>query len=483
MTRTRRHPTRAALLAVAILLWIGVTCGSADTAASGPEAGAPGADSDTAASGSMPTSTPVTTSTVMPVPTSTASPRPSPIATLPMVEPTETAASVSNPETQTTSTTAPAEPVPEAGFDGNEEDTPGLRIAIGVVPTLVHPSECDLSLVAQGARYECGDEPEAITGPGTGIVVGFRASPWPQPARDGQFATVGSWSWTQVVAEAPYVVIDHGPIDGHGNVTSIVSNLTTLSDNVRVGISVSNESNLGSAAQPRWSVWIDDQPAGNPPSQARGVAFETERKWAEALAESMHPVVDDTCPLVLANTSEIPNADRSYRSGVHAGIDFVCAQRDQPAYAAMDGTVLMVVDGYVDPQPFERSVALGNAAAAGLTPRWTLNMLYGNFVILGHEQPGPDSIAITIYAHLAAVDPAITPGSSVVGGQVLGVVGNLGTSAAANRTTTDSDRSLHLHWEIHIDDKFLGEGLGQQDTVELYRALLCSGGLPTAGCG
>jgi len=286
-----------------------------------------------------------------------------------------------------------------------------------------------------------------------------------------------------LAAKAPYVVVDHGPINGFGNVTSVVSNLTTLSDNVRVGMAVNDESDLGSAAQPRWSVWIDDQPAGSPPSQAREVASRTEMDWAETLAGSMHPVVDDTCPLVLANTAEIPNADRSYRSGVHAGIDYICAQRDQPVYAAMDGTVLMVVDGYVDPQPVERSIVLGNAAAAGVTTRWTLNMLYGNFVILSHEQPDSDSIAITIYAHLAAVDAAITPGSAVVGGQVLGVVGNLGTSAAASRTTTDSDRSLHLHWEIHIDDKFLGEGLGQQDTVELYRALLCSGGLPAAGCG
>ena len=50
----------------------------------------------------------------------------------------------------------------------------------------------------------------------------------------------------------------------------------------------------------------------------------------------------------------------------------------------------------------------------------------------------------------------------------LGGVGNTGTVAAASG---NPHRSLHLHWEIHVNGRHLAEGLSRSDTRAVYAAL------------
>lgn len=129
----------------------------------------------------------------------------------------------------------------------------------------------------------------------------------------------------------------------------------------------------------------------------------------------------------------------------------------------------MANGAFIDPDPADRSALLDEAQELGRTPPWTLAMLFGRFVVLDHGViPGAGHV-VTIYAHLEAIDPQVVPGRSLEAGDPIGEIGNTGTETAA--TDGDRARSLHLHWEIHIDDIPLGFGLSFDSTVTVYRAL------------
>jgi len=192
---------------------------------------------------------------------------------------------------------------------------------------------------------------------------------------------------------------------------------------------------------------------------------------ALAIAQQLAPMIElpSDCGLPLDVAVSLPNSPRAYRSGTHAGIDFICLERGRSAVAAMGGRVVMAMGDYQDPTPADRSEVLGVAAQAGRTPFWTLAMLYGNFVVLDHGVIEGIGHVLSIYAHLESLDPAMSPGAQVARGQRLGEIGNRGTEPSA--TGVDDPRSLHLHWEIHIDDTYLGAGLTAEETREIYGVL------------
>jgi murein DD-endopeptidase MepM/ murein hydrolase activator NlpD len=190
-----------------------------------------------------------------------------------------------------------------------------------------------------------------------------------------------------------------------------------------------------------------------------------------AMAGALAPVVQlpSDCPLPLDVPESLPNSSRAYRGGVHEGIDFICGERGRSAVAALDGQVLIADASYVDPEPAERQEVLDVAKSLGYTPPWTLAMLFGRFVVLDHGvRPGVGHV-VTIYAHLEQIDPAIRPGLHVKAGQRLGEIGNRGTESAG--TGEVRPQAIHLHWELHIDDRFLGQGLSAADTSDVYRRL------------
>ena len=188
------------------------------------------------------------------------------------------------------------------------------------------------------------------------------------------------------------------------------------------------------------------------------------------VASALSPMqLPSDCTLPLDNPESLPGADRGYRGGVHEGIDFICGERGRSAVAALDGRVVMANGSYVDPEPDEREEILDIAQSIGETPPWTLAMLFGRFVVIDHGiRPGAGHV-ITIYAHLDEIDPSIRPGLSVDAGQRLGEIGNLGTESAA--TGADRPQSLHLHWEVHVDDEYLGAGTSSADTRAIYAEL------------
>ncbi len=193
--------------------------------------------------------------------------------------------------------------------------------------------------------------------------------------------------------------------------------------------------------------------------------FETALAWSRSL-----PAVRPTdCEFDPGASESLPNAARSYRNGIHQGIDFICAEQGRTATAALAGRVATVVRDYVEPTPADRGALLDVAAQIGRTPPWLLNSLYGNFVVLDHGYVDGVGHVITIYAHLESVEADVVAGVQVASGQTLGQIGNSGTATAASGG--DRPQSIHLHWEIHIDDVFLGAGLSADETRQVYAEL------------
>lgn len=200
---------------------------------------------------------------------------------------------------------------------------------------------------------------------------------------------------------------------------------------------------------------------------------ETALTFAEALtvAELLAPnlTIPSDCGIPLGIPISLPNSPREYRSGIHQGVDFICRDTGRSALAALDGRIVMLVSDYIAPIPEDRSALLSVAQQIASTPPWTLAMLYGNFVVVDHGVISDVGHVITLYTHLDSIDPAIRVGKFVTAGTRLGEIGNLGTEAASTGYTNLN--SLHLHWEIHVDNLYLGMGLDSQETDEVYRVL------------
>lgn len=293
-----------------------------------------------------------------------------------------------------------------------------------------------------------------------------------------------AWSWQEQSLLGPHVVVDHGPLGGSSNVQTVYAGLDAIAEDVRVGLAIGQGHQLGTVSGPaasvRFGLWVDNIRQDGVRVVADGPSAEQQRAVAQALGQVIASPTDPLCPLSLGS-GQLPGAPRAYRNGTHQGIDFGCGAADRSAFSIADGTVVYLVDDYEDPSVPEREALLQQAGIAGFTPHWTLVMLYGNVVIVDHGVIEGVGRVVTISAHLEEVDPAISLGASVTRGQRLGELGNRGTNASALGIRGAADPSLHLHWELFIDNWYLGDGLDALTVSELISAALC-GAAATPGC-
>lgn len=150
-----------------------------------------------------------------------------------------------------------------------------------------------------------------------------------------------------------------------------------------------------------------------------------------------------------------PGAPRSYRYGVHEGIDFYSAAgeavtSDTPVLSVAAGEVVRVDHLYVAPSSEEMQGMLAQTRELYHTPDDILDALRGRQVWIDHG----DGL-VSRYCHLSAVADDLELGQWVEQGEFLGYVGNSGTPASYYGEA----REMHLHLEIRIGDGYLGQYL------------------------
>ncbi|NIN66508.1 MAG: peptidoglycan DD-metalloendopeptidase family protein [Anaerolineae bacterium] len=151
----------------------------------------------------------------------------------------------------------------------------------------------------------------------------------------------------------------------------------------------------------------------------------------------------------------LPGAPRSYRYGVHQGIDFYSAAGEAvtpetPVLSVAAGEVIRVDHGYVAPSTQEMEEMLAHTREVYHTPEDILDALRGRQVWIDHG----DGL-VSRYCHLSAVADDLELGHWVQRGQFLGYVGNSGTPASYY----GEGREMHLHLDIRVGDGYLGQYL------------------------
>ena len=107
---------------------------------------------------------------------------------------------------------------------------------------------------------------------------------------------------------------------------------------------------------------------------------------------------------------------------------------------------------------------LATSEGLGKTPADIYHfILLGKSIVIDHGYSITSKFrTISVYAHLSAIPEGIIPGTKVEKGMLIGFSGNTGTSDGALR----NEKSAHLHWEMHFDDKsgryFLGQNIPSQ---------------------
>lgn len=165
--------------------------------------------------------------------------------------------------------------------------------------------------------------------------------------------------------------------------------------------------------------------------------------------------------------SSLPGAPRTYRKGVHEGIDWyggettgVPITRNTPVLSMADGVVVRADHQYREMTTEERQrlLALGRQNN-GQTPQYVLDKLRGRSVWVQHDRG-----VMARYVHLDRIPENIKVGQKVKKGTILGYVGNSGTSDGAK----GNDQGLHLHLDIFI----YGQWFWGQYTIKERRMIL-----------
>lgn len=145
--------------------------------------------------------------------------------------------------------------------------------------------------------------------------------------------------------------------------------------------------------------------------------------------------------------SHLPGADRSYRNGTHEGIDWyggvtrIPVDKSTPVLSMAEGTVIRADHDYTELNQEDRGEILTIAMNLDHTPEYILDKLRGQSVWIQYPQG-----VLVRYAHLSAIEDSIMIGKTVKRGEIIGYVGNSGTSDGVK----GNNQGLHLHSDILI---------------------------------
>jgi peptidoglycan LD-endopeptidase LytH len=194
---------------------------------------------------------------------------------------------------------------------------------------------------------------------------------------------------------------------------------------------------------------------------------ETALEASAAEAGLWFPVAGAQLP---QNPAYLPGAPRTYRQGVNQGFNFysedagVPIPYGAPVIAAADGVVQRADLVYRELNPEEWQVLLADVADGADEAQ--LDILRGRQIVIETD----DGLLLR-YAHLSGIRPGISAGQRVYRGQVIGYVGNSGTTEGVRGST----QNARLHFEIwEADGSFFGEGM-DEDALRVRAASLFVG--------
>lgn len=162
-----------------------------------------------------------------------------------------------------------------------------------------------------------------------------------------------------------------------------------------------------------------------------------------------------------------PGARRLYRYGVHEGLDIYGFDAaglhfGSSVWSVAPGVVARADHDFVELSPAAYEAAVAQAEAEHRTPPSLADRFLGRQVAIEHGH-GVESR----YMHLQAIAPGIDAGAPITQGMAVGTVGVSGTYAGAYGTTDGT----HLHFELWINGRYLGQGLSLYETMRLWQAV------------
>lgn len=154
---------------------------------------------------------------------------------------------------------------------------------------------------------------------------------------------------------------------------------------------------------------------------------------------------------------QMPGAPRHYRLGIHEGTDFYWAN-GTPVYAAAAGTVIRAMVDYERPSQITFDYRRAENIELSYTSPENLDFYRGMQLWILQEDG-----FVARYAHLSGIAEGVEMGTAVTAGQQIGLIGNTGSPASPRSETEDA----HLHFELWLDDIYLGQFLRPIETREL----------------
>jgi murein DD-endopeptidase MepM/ murein hydrolase activator NlpD len=173
---------------------------------------------------------------------------------------------------------------------------------------------------------------------------------------------------------------------------------------------------------------------------------------------------------VSTKDSHLPGAPRPYRNGVHEGLDYyswtsrISIDSRTPVIAVADGVVVRADHDYQEMSEAERNRYLQiGFQNGGQTPQYILDKMRGRSVWIQHEKG-----VLSRYCHLSRIHGDITVGKKVKKGEVVGYVGNSGTSDGAKR----SNSGMHLHLDLFIYGEWLWDDFTPAERRHILQSVL-----------
>lgn len=160
-----------------------------------------------------------------------------------------------------------------------------------------------------------------------------------------------------------------------------------------------------------------------------------------------------------------PGARRLYRYGLHEGLDLYALDAPgltvgSPVSAIADGIVTRVDSAFVEMTPGEYEAAMRQTQEQHRTGDVLTDILLGRQVHIEHSPQ-----VVSRYGHLSEIPSSVSLGNPAQMGSVVGNVGVSGTSSGAYGTNDGA----HLHFEIWINGRYLGQGLNLYETIRLWQ--------------